>query len=121
VAVLVNNQPFTIQQGASEVGPVNPPNGTQTIQVTYECGAWPVVSDGQLVVTLKISDNNGAVYRDEWTDTFQHQRLMRYGVVQNNASFGIGLQAPFGNQARLRVAFQNSGPAINTTVTVTAV
>jgi hypothetical protein len=121
VTIIVNNAPFTIQSGDSEIGPVDLPTGTRNLLVTYECAAWPVDTDGQFTVTLKISEQ-GNNFVDAWSDTFQHQRLARVGVVVPNASFGVGLEKPFGQTARLRVAFQSTVPGgVATTVTVQAV
>jgi len=119
VAVLVNNQPLDISVGLSELGPLTLPQGSRSLLCTYECASWPVTNDGLITVTLKISDDGGSNYRNEWSDTFQHAQLKHAGVVQSNASFGIGLQAPFGANSRLKVAF-NSPVSVSTTITVQA-
>jgi len=120
MTVLVSDQPLNVAAGITELGPLNLPQGTSRLLVTYTCGSWPVTTDGQIIVTIRISDNGGTGYRDEWSDTFQHVRLLRAGVVQDTAQFGITLQAPFGNNSRLKVRF-NSQVAFSTNVTVEAI
>jgi hypothetical protein len=51
MTVLLDAQPVSVPIGNSEVGPLNLPQGTQNLRVTYSCGTWPVVSDGQITVT----------------------------------------------------------------------
>lgn len=119
MTVLVNAAPVSLPVGSLEIGPLTLPQGTQNLGVTYDVAAWPATADGQITVTLKISDDGGTSYRDEWHDTFQHVQLKRGGTAQSTASFGIGLQ-PFGANSRLRVAFLST-VAISTIVTVTAV
>lgn len=119
MTTLVNNQPFVILVGASEVGPMNLPQGTNKLLVTHACGTWPSIADGTLTVTLRISDDNEAHYRDVWSDTFQHVALFRRGVLQPNAQFGIQLEAPFGPTSKLKVGFQ-SDVLVSTTVSVDA-
>ena len=122
MTIILNNSPYTITTGVSETAPLTLPQGTQRLVVTYECAAWPVVSDGLIATTLRISDNGGSNYRDEWRDTFQHAQLKHGGVVQSTARFGIGLNAPFGNNSRLKVGFNSAVPSsVSTTVTVEAI
>ena len=114
MALLLNNAPVTITPGVSAVGPLSIPAGTRSFLVTYSCGAWPAVADGNLNVTIVI---NGV---DVWSDNFQHVQLKRGGVVQSAASFGIGLSEPFVAGASFSVRFNNAAPSISTTVTVNA-
>lgn len=121
MTILLNNQAFAIVVGNSTVGPLNLPQGTEDLLVTYANAAWPAVSDGTLTVTIQISDDNGQNYRDEWTDTFEHVQLSRGGVVQSTAQFGVGLQNPFGATSKLKIKFANGTPGpIATVVTVAA-
>ena len=119
MTTLVNAAPLSIIIGASEIGPLSLPVGSRQLLVTYSNVGWPAVADGTITVTLMISDNNGATYRNEWSDTFRRVSLSRGGVLQTQASFGIGLQAPFGATSKLKVAF-TSTVLVVTTVTVTA-
>jgi len=98
----------TLPQGQFTTSQLTLPQGTQQILVNYTMPSWPVNSDGQITVTLQISDNGGANYRTEWTDVFQHVRLLRNSVVQTSANFGISLQAPFGATSRLKVGVLNT-------------
>lgn len=118
MATLVNNQPFTIALGASEVGPLDLPDGMQRLLVTYNCAAWPVAAAGTIAIKLRVAPD-GVNYRDEWTDTIQYAQLSRGGVPQATAQFGITLHEPFGPTARLKVVF-DSTVAVATTVTVEA-
>ena len=120
MTVLLNNQAVNVPVGSFESGPINLPEGTRALLVTYDCESWPVVSDGSITMTLRISDNNGSNYRDEWSDVIQHVELKRAGAPVSTASFGISLQAPFGAQSKLKVGIQSS-VAFSTHITVQAV
>ncbi len=98
----------TLPQGQFTSPELTLPEGTQRLLVNYTMPNWLAISDGQITVTLMISDDGGANYRTEWTDVFQHVRLTKGGVVQSSANFGIGLQAPFGPTSRLKVGLLNT-------------
>jgi hypothetical protein len=120
MTTILSNQPFSIKVGASEAGPLDLPDGTTTLLVTYDCGGWPSVSDGTMTVTILVA-NDGANYAPIWTDTFQHVLLSHGGVPVSQASFGVGLGVPFPHAARMKVAFTSTCPAaVATTVTVQA-
>jgi hypothetical protein len=119
MAILVSNQPFTIVVGQSEVGPLDLPNGTRQILVSYARGDWPAVADGLVTATLRVADD-GVNFVDIWSGTFEHVVQFRAGVLQTTGQFTVGLQTPFSATARLRVRF-DSTVAITTSVTVAAV
>lgn len=119
MTLLVNNQPLTIAVGQTDLGPLTLPVGAKNLLCTYANAGWPEPSDGAITVTLRLSNDSGATYRDEWHDTFQHVALRRGGALQSTAVFGIGLSTPFGPTSRLIVRF-NSTVSVSTTVSVDA-
>jgi hypothetical protein len=123
MTILLNAAPVTIIVGHSENAALTLPQGAKTLNVNYSNVGWPAVSDGQIKVSLFVSNNNGVSYPavPDWADTFEHIALSKGGVPQTSANAGATLQAPFGSTSKLKVVFDNSTPVvIATTVTVTA-
>lgn len=118
---LISLPQTTLAKGQFTSSALTLAQGTKELSVNYTMPGWPAVADGQITVTLLISDDGGANFRTEWSDVFQHVVLKRGGVAQASANFGIKLQNPFGATSKMKVGFENTVAAgITTALTVDA-
>lgn len=76
------------------------PAGTDRIKVTYSTADWPAVSDGNVTIVVRISDDGGNTWRDEWQDTFAHQKLTK---TPDSQELELSLGQPFKSNSRLRL------------------
>jgi len=121
MARLLTDAQRHLPKGQFTSAALNLPQGTEDLSVTYTMPGWPAVSDGQITVSLLISDDGGQNYRTEWSDTFEHVQLLRGGEVQATANFGIGLENPFGPTSKMKVGILNTVTGgVDTALTVDA-
>lgn len=103
--------------GQNATGNLQLPDGAQTFDVILSQPDWPVASDGLILLSLLVSRSNGP-FRQEWSDHFQHQQVLKEGVPVD-LHFGCTIQAPLTAADRLRVEF-DSPIAFRSALTVNA-
>jgi hypothetical protein len=94
--------------GQAQSGNLQLPEGARELAVvlTTPSPDWPAVSDGTITVSLWVSRDNGP-FEQEWSDTFQHKRVVRNGVPLTQLRMSAQLQFPFGATDRCRYEFNS--------------
>jgi hypothetical protein len=93
--------------GQNATGNLQVPDGTLTFDIALTQPGWPSVSDGTIKIAALVSRQNGP-FTEEWSDTFEHQQVLKGGVPVVDLHFGCTIQAPLATGDRMRVEFTSA-------------